>query len=280
MALKSEERTTKWVSFVFLTVVAILWMAPLLWIISTSFKPEGQAIQLPLRWIPETITLENYRNVLGDTEQSPIFLWFGNSLFISTLHTLLVLIVDALAAYAYARMAFRGKEIIFWTLMATMMIPTVMNFIPLYAIVDAIHWIDTPWAMIVPGLGGVLGIFLLRSFYEGIPRELEEAARIDGASSLQIFVRIILPLSKPALVTLALLTFLGNWNDFLWPLIVTNKVETRTLPVGLSILQGAYTTQYAKLMAGTVLSALPVLVLFLFSQRFFVKGVSMSGIKG
>jgi len=280
MALRSEERRTKALSFLFLFVMAILWIAPLLWIISTSLKPESQVISWPLRWIPETLTWENYKNVLFNTDESPILLWFWNSLFIATVHTVLVLVVDALSAYAFARMEFRGKEVLFWALMATMMIPTVMNLVPLYSIVESIGWVDTPWAMIIPGLGGVFGIFLLRQFFESIPKELEEAARIDGANAFQVFMKVILPLSKPALVTLALFTFLANWNDYLWPLIVTNDVETRTLPVGLSILQGAYTTQYAKLMAGTVLSALPVLILFLFSQRFFVKGLTMGGVKG
>ena len=280
MALKSEERRTKIGAFLFLAVATVLWVAPLVWILSTSLKPESEAISWPLRWIPETLTLENYINVIKETDQSPILLWFWNSLVVATVHTLLILIVDSLSAYAFARMEFRGKESLFWALMATMMIPTVMNFVPLYAIIDKLGWVDTKLAMIVPGLGGVFGIFLLRQFFQGIPRDLEEAARIDGANTFQIFYRIILPLAKPALVTLALFTFLASWNDFLWPLIVTNNVETRTLPVGLSILQGAYTIQYAKLMAGTVLSALPVLVLFLFSQRFFVRGIAMSGIKG
>jgi len=280
MTLRSETRKTKLGAFVFLTVVSILWIAPLLWIISTSLKPESQAISWPLRWIPETLTFENYINVLSSTDESPILLWFWNSLFIATVHTALVLVVDALAAFAYARLQFRGKEVLFWALMATMMVPTVMNLVPLYSIVESIGWVDTPWAMIVPGLGGVFGIFLLRQFFETIPKDLEEAARIDGASTFQVFTRVVLPLSKPALVTLALFTFLANWNDYLWPLIVTNDVETRTLPVGLSMLQGAYTTQYAKLMAGTVLSAVPVLIMFLFTQRFFVKGLSAGGVKG
>ncbi|PTX64435.1 carbohydrate ABC transporter membrane protein 2 (CUT1 family) [Melghirimyces profundicolus] len=279
MALKSEERRTQRFTFVFLVIAAVVWLAPMVWVLSTSLKPESQAISWPLRWIPETLTFENYFIILGSAS-TPVIRWFGNSLLIASLHTFFILIVDSMAAYAYARMRFKGRDVLFWILMTTMMIPPVITYIPLYSIVDKLGWVDTPWAMIIPGLGGVFGIFLLRQFFLGIPYELEEAARIDGAGAFQIFFRIILPLAKPALVTVALFTFMSNWNDFFWPLIVTNSVEMRTLPVGLSILQGSFNIQYAKLMAATVLSALPVLVLFLFAQRFFVKGATMTGIKG
>jgi multiple sugar transport system permease protein len=280
MTIQKEERSTKWFSFIFLSILAVIWIAPLIWIFSTSLKPESQAISWPIQWIPETLTLENYIAVVSNTDDAPILRWFWNSFFIATTHTILILLINSLAAFAYARLQFKGREFLFWSLMVTMMIPTVMNLIPLYSIVNWLGWIDTPWAMIVPGLGGVFGIFLLRQFFLGIPAELEEAAKIDGATTFQIYWKIILPLAKPALVTLALFTFMGNWNDFLWPLIVTNDVEMRTLPVGLSILQGTYNIQYAKMMTATLLSAVPVLILFLFAQRFFVKGISLSGIKG
>ena len=280
MSIKTEVKKTKITSFIFLTILAIIWVTPMLWILSTAFKPESQAISWPIKWIPETFTTENFAAVLSNTNDAPILKWFANSLFIAVLHTIFILIIDSMAAFAYARLKFKGREVLFWTLMTTMMIPPVMNLIPTYSIVNKLGWIDTPWAMIIPGLGGVFGIFLLRQFFLNIPKELEEAAIIDGATTFQIYWKIILPLSKPALVVLALFTFMGNWNDFLWPLIATNSVEARTLPVGLAILQGTYNIQYAKMMAATVLSAIPVLILFLFTQRFFVKGISLSGIKG
>jgi multiple sugar transport system permease protein len=280
MGIKKEEVKTKWSSFIFLVIVAVVWITPLLWIISTSLKPESQAISHPIRWIPETLTLGNYEAVISNTSEAPILQWFWNSFFIATTHTILILLLNSLAAYAYARLKFKGRDFLFWSLMITMMIPPVINLIPVYSIVDYLGWVDTPWAMIIPGLGGVFGIFLLRQFFLGIPEELEEAARIDGATTFQIFWKIILPLAKPALVVVGLFTFMGNWNDFLWPLIVTNSVEARTLPVGLSILQGTYNIQYAKMMAATVFSAVPVIILFIFTQRFFVKGISLSGIKG
>ncbi|MBS4195576.1 carbohydrate ABC transporter permease [Bacillus sp. FJAT-49870] len=252
----------------------------MIWILSTSLKPESAAISWPIKWIPTNPTFQNYIDVISNTSEAPIMRWFVNSLFIAVTHTIFVLFITSLAAYAYSRLKFKGRDKIFWFLMATMMVPPIMNLIPNYSIVDTLGWVDTPWAMIIPGLGGVFGIFLLRQFFLGIPDELEEAAIIDGASLFQIYYQIILPLSKPALVVLALFTFMGNWNDFLWPLIVTDSVEMRTLPVGLSILQGTYNIQYAKMMTATVLSAIPVLILFLAAQQFFVKGISLTGVKG
>lgn len=280
MAGSRNQKGLRLFTAVFLVVMAAAWIFPLMWVLSSSFKPESEVIADPLTWIPRTFTLENYTAVLTNTENSPILRWFANSLFIASIHTFLMVLFNAMSAYAFARMRFPGREALFWLLMLTMMVPPVLNYIPLYAIVDRLGWIDTPWAMIFPGLGSVFGIFLLRQFFIGIPVELEEAARIDGANSWQIFFRIILPLSKPALVTLAIFTFMANWNDFLWPLIVTNDMETRTLPVGLSLLQGYYNIQFGKLTASTIISAVPVLIIFLFSQRFFIKGITLSGIKG
>jgi len=280
MSLKRESRNVKMASFIFLTIVAIVWITPMLWILSTSFKPESEAIVRPITWIPNNFTLENYTAVISNTEDSPILRWFLNSLFISTVHTIILLVITTMAAFAYARLKFKGRDALFWILMSTMMIPPVMNLVPLYSLVSFFGWVNTPWAMIFPGLGAVMGIFLLRQFFIGIPVELEEAARIDGANTFQIFYKVILPLAKPAIVVVGLFAFMGNWNDFLWPLIVTNSTEMRTLPAGLSILQGNFNIQYAKMMTATVLSAIPVIVLFLFTQRFFVRGIALSGIKG
>jgi multiple sugar transport system permease protein len=263
----------------FIILLAIIWLVPFLWIASTAFKPENEVIDAVVYWIPKTFTLQNFRDIFSDTQNAPILRWVFNSLFIAVVHTALVLFIDSLAAYAYARLEFKGKEAIFWILMSTMMIPTIINFIPNYVIVDRLSWVDTPIAMIVPGLAGVFGIFLLRQFFEGIPRELDESAKIDGAGVFKIYWKIIIPLSKPALVALALFTFMGNWNDFLWPLIVTNDAAQRTLPAGLSIFQGAYVALYGKLMAGALISAVPPLILFLVGQKYFVQGIAMSGLK-
>lgn len=277
MAIK--DKSSKRASFIFLSLMALFWIIPFLWVLSTSLKPESQAISWPIRWIPETLTFENYMSVFM-RQDVPILRWFWNSLVIATIHTGLMLLFNSMSAFAFARLKFKGRDILFWTLMGTMMIPPVMNLVPLYGLISSLGWVNNYAAMIFPGLASVFGIFLLRQFFIGIPKELEEAARIDGASSFTIYWRIILPLAKPALIVLALFTFMGNWNDYLWPLIVTTSAEMRTLPVGLAIMQGQFNIQFAKLMAATIFSALPVIILFIFAQRFLVKGIALSGIKG
>lgn len=266
--------------FLVLAALAIVWLAPLLYIIVTSLKPESETITWPLRWIPQHPTFANYHEVLFSNAKAPLLRWVWNSFYTATFHTLLVLLVSSLAAYGYARMEFRGRDTLFAILMATMMVPGVINFVPLYLIVDKLGWVDSYKALILPGLGGVFGVFLLRQFFKGIPKDLEDAARIDGASTFRIWWQIMLPLSKPALVTLGVFTFMGHWNDFLWPLIVTNDTAMRTLPPGLTMFQSQYISFYGKLTAGAVISALPVLIVFLFAQQYFVKGITLSGLKG
>ncbi|MCG8513512.1 MAG: carbohydrate ABC transporter permease [Halanaerobiales bacterium] len=248
--------------------------------LSTSLKPESQTIEWPISIIPETFTGENYREIFNNSARTPIFRWFFNSILIATATTILVVFIDALAAYAYARLEFKGRKLLFWLLMTTMMVPPVTNLIPNYIIVDSFGWIDTYYAMIFPAAASVFGVFLLRQFFKGIPKELEESAYIDGCNKFQIFYQIILPLAKPALITLGLFTFLGSWNAFLWPLIVTNSAEMRPLTPGLSLLQGYYIIEHGKLMAGAFLSAIPVIIVFAFAQRYFVRGISLTGIKG
>ncbi|MEZ0536819.1 carbohydrate ABC transporter permease [Caldicellulosiruptoraceae bacterium PP1] len=263
-----------------ISILCIIWIVPLIWMLSTSLKPEYTVVKVPPEWIPHPFSLENYIYIFKDTYDAPIIRWFLNSLFVASVYTLLVVIVDSLAAYGYARLNFKGRELLFWLLMATYMIPPVMNLIPSYIVVYKFNWIDTYYPMIIPGLAGVFGVFLLRQFFKTIPKEYDESAYIDGASNFVIYKNIILPLSKPALVTLAVFSFMGNWNDFLWPLIVTNDTFMRTLPVGLSLFQGKYVIEFGKMMAGATVSALPAIILFLFTQRFFVRGITMSGLKG
>jgi multiple sugar transport system permease protein len=192
----------------------------------------------------------------------------------------LVLATASMAAYALARMNFRGKNILFATIIATLFIPSFVFLIPNYLIVDSFGWIDTLPAVIVPGAAGAFGVFFLRQFFLSLPMELEEAALIDGANRLQIFLRVILPLSKAPLATLAVLSFLTNWNDFLWPVYVLLSPESQTLPPGLAVLQSAYNTNYTLIMAGGVVASVPVLLIYIFAQRYIIEGVSRSGLKG
>jgi multiple sugar transport system permease protein len=268
-------------SYVVMILLTLVFVAPLLWMLSTSFKTNVEATQLPPNWIPEEFTTESYSKIFKTGEsQTPVLRWFLNSMVAATAHTVLVLVTASMAAYALARMNFPGKKFLFAAIIATLFIPTFVFLMPNYLIVDTFGWLDTLLAVIVPGAAGAFGVFFLRQFFLSMPRELEEAALIDGASRLQIFLRIILPLSKAPLATLAVLSFLQNWNDFLWPIYVLFSPKSLTLPPGLSILQNAYTTDYAVIMAGGVVAAIPVLIVFIFAQKYVIQGVSRSGLKG
>src|SRR5690606_12786204 len=213
------------------------------------------------------------------TSETPVLRWFLNSMVAATGQTLLVLVVASTAAYALSRLAFRGRGLLFRIIVGTLLVPGFVFLIPNFLIVDSLGWLDSPWALIVPGAASAFGVFFLRQFFLSLPRELEEAAALEGANHLQIFLRIVLPLARPALATLAVLTFLGNWNEFIWPIYVLFSPDQLTLPPGLSILQGAYTIDYPVIMAGAVLASIPVLVLFVVAQRHVIEGVSRSGLK-
>lgn len=272
------------VLFFALLLAAAICLFPLLWILSTSFKSEGEIITGGFRLLPRHFTLETYCTALFDSQfasQMPILRWFFNSLFIAAAFTFLMLAVSSLAAFAYARLEFKGRKVLFYILLSTMMVPQIVTLVPLYRIMVALRWIDTYWSMIFPGVGSVFAVFLMRQFMLGIPKDFDEAAKIDGAGLFTIYYRVILPLIRPSLVVSGLFVFLSNWNDFLWPTVVTNKISMRTLPAGLRILQGFLTTQYGKVAVAAVVSAVPVFLIYLFAQRYFVKGLSLSaGVKG
>jgi multiple sugar transport system permease protein len=273
----AARRVAAYLALLLLTGVFVV---PLVWMLLTSFRTNPDAQQLPLSLIPREWAVDGYREVLTSATEFPVYRWFANSLIAATGHALLVLVITALAAYPLARMEFRGKRLIFGTIIATLFIPGFIFLVPNYLIVDNLGWLDTFWAIIVPGAAGAFGVFFLRQFFLAIPRELEEAAVIDGANRWQVFVRVILPLSKPALATLAVLSFLSNWNDFLWPIYVLFSPEKRTLPPGLATLQGTYLTDYPVLMAGAAIASVPVLVLFFVAQRYIIEGVARTGLKG
>ncbi len=263
-----------------LILLTLIFVAPLLWMLSTSFKTSVATTQLPLHWIPKEFSTEAYRTIMGANSQSPVLRWFLNSLLAATANTLLILVTASMAAYALARMEFRGKKIMFAVIIATLFIPPFVFLMPNFMIVESLGWLDTLLAVIVPSVASAFGVFFMRQFFLSLPIELEEAARIDGANRFQTFTRIILPLSKAPLATLAVLSFLTNWNDFLWPVYVLFTPESLTLPPGLSVLQSAYTTNYAVIMAGGVVASIPVLILFFVAQRYIIQGVSRSGLKG
>jgi multiple sugar transport system permease protein len=262
-----------------LVVLALLFVSPLLFMISTSFKSRIESSRTPPTMLPQDPTLAAYEHILTASD-TPVFRWFLNSMIAASANSLLVVATSALAAYALARMEFRGRNAIFGLIVATLFVPPVILVIPNYEIVGRLYWLDTLLAVIIPTAANAFGVFFLRQFFISLPKELEESAFLDGANPWQVFTRIVLPLARPALATLALLAFLTNWNDFLWPVYVLFSPELQTLQAGLSTLQSANSVRYDLLMAGAVVASVPVLVLYAFAQRFVIEGVSRSGLKG
>jgi len=266
-------------AYAVLILITLLFIAPLVWMISTSFKTDPDAIAPDPSWVPPNPTTGGYNAVL-DAPNVPVFRWFFNSLLAALGQAAIVVATSALAAYALARLDFPGKRAIFALVVGTLFIPPVILLTPNFLTVGWLGWLDSLWAVIVPSAAAAFGVFFLRQFFLTLPRELEEAALLDGASRFQIFWRVILPLSRPALATLALLSFLTNWNDFLWPLYVLFNPSHLTLPAGLSQMQSSYTTHYPAIMAGAVVASIPVLLLFFLAQRYVIQGVSRTGLKG
>jgi multiple sugar transport system permease protein len=262
-----------------LAILSVVFVVPLRWMFLTSFRTIEDSRRIPISLIPDELTLRAYKLIVAD-EQNPVLLWALNSLIAATAHALLVIVVSSMAAYALARMTFPGRDLVFGLIIATLFVPGFIFLMPNYLIMNRLMWLDTLFALVVPGAAGALGVFLLRQSFLAIPRELEESALIDGANTWKILTRIILPISKPALVTLGVLAFLGNWNDFIWPIFVLFSPERLTLPAGLAGLQGAYNIDYPVIMAGATIASVPVLILYIFVQRYVIEGVATSGLKG
>ncbi len=268
--------------YALILLVLVFWLAPLVWMVSTSLKPEGQILSLVPRWIPRTFTLENYRDVL---EKFQLVAWGVNSLIVAAGATCVGLLVSIPAAYAFARMRFRGREWLFLLILSTILVPVHITIVPLFIGLAKLKLTDTYFSLIMPTVANGFGVFLLRQFFQGIPAELEEAAIIDGASRLGVLVRVVLPLARPAITAVAIFLFILSWNDFMWPLIVTNSDATRTLPVGLAAslagtVGGGAIAYYGMGMAGSMLATVPALVIFLALQRYFVQGIALTGLKG
>lgn len=275
-------RSRSWNDLVFLvllTAFSLLWMIPIVWTVSTSLRTEA-AIQRDLgRLIPEEVTFENWDYLLS---KSRLPRWFLNSTIVSAVHTILQLIVSSLAAFAFARITFIGSRFLYVLVLAGLMVPFQVTFIPVYILFSDLNWLNTYPALIVPGVASSFAVFLLTQFFKNVPVELEEAAYLDGATRFQIYRQVILPLSIPALTTLAIFAFLGNWNSYLWPLIAATKQEMLTLPIGLAKVSQSwgFVEFYGRNMAAAALSALPV-ILFVFAfQRKIISGIAInSGIK-
>ncbi|MEW6580487.1 MAG: carbohydrate ABC transporter permease [Chloroflexota bacterium] len=259
-----------------LTVAALVVVFPFVWMIFTSLKFEKDVFSYPPRLLPSEWTLQNYTDIWN---RLPMDLFFRNSLIFAGGVTLVSLFLDSLAAYAFSRLDFPGRDTVFIFVLVALMLPFQVTFIPLYVTVQSLGMLNSFAGLIIPRATNAFGIFMLRQFFNGIPRELDDAARIDGAGEFYIYSRIILPLSGPALATLTIFHFMYNWNDFLWPILITKTTEMRTLPAGLALFMGEHVIENALLMAGTTLALLPLFVAFLFAQKYFVRSIVMSGLK-
>ncbi len=260
-----------------LLLVAVGMVVPFLWMISTSLKADEYILSIPPQLLPAEPTLASYQRL---NELFPIARLFSNSMLAALLSTLGQLLTSSLAAYAFARIEFRARNAIFLLYLATLMIPFQVTITPLFILMRMLGWLNSYQGLILPGIFSAFGVFLLRQALLSIPRELEEAAIIDGASPWTLYSRIVLPLVRPSLATLAIFAFMGSWNSFLWPLFILRDDALMTLPVGLATLHGRWLTQWNLVMAGAVITVLPMLIVYLFAQRYFEQGVVLSGLKG
>lgn len=269
--------------YVILVVLAIVWIIPVLFTITTSFKSVSEFMANSYNFLPAKWVTDNYMTLMQSAASYPVLNWLRNSLIISTAFGILSVTVVALAGYGYSRLNFKGRDTLFFVLLLISMFPGVVNMIPTYRIVASLGWVNTYWSCIIPGLGNVANIFLVRNFMKGIPKELDEAAEIDGASDFRIFRSIMLPAIKPILIVIFLFSFTGAWNDFLWPTLVFNDINKMPVTAGLQLLsnQMGQFNQMGTLMAATCMAIIPTLLLFLFAQKYFLQSLNItSGLKG
>ena len=290
-----ENRNSKLIAFAFLFLLGLIWLIPIIWLITNSFKFDADFITSfagitgPMdylsRLIPEKWTLTNYTELLFGGENvntnANIGLMFQNSFIVSGVVTICTVLITSLSAFAYERLDFKGGDKIFWTLMYISMFPNVVAILPQFRIANALGWVNNLNALIWPSLAGVFNIFMIRNFMKSIPKALDEAATIDGASSFQVYTKIILPSIAPVMIVVALFAFNGAWNDYLWPRIVMTDVNNQTLTAGLRLLMGQYEQRWAHMIASCIVSMVPPFVLYLCAQKYFLQGISVqAGVKG
>lgn len=273
---EAEQRSPWWL-YAVLGVGLLAMSLPFIWMLVSSVKPEAEVRRVPPTWLPETFTLENYQT-LFDRLSFPTY--FFNSTLVAVVVTLGNVVFCSMLGYALAKLEFRGKQVVFVLVLGMLMVPAIAILVPLFVLVSNLGLTNTYPGLILPYLAAPLGVFLMRQYFLGLPDELIQAARVDGASEFRIFWNVMLPLCGPALATLAILTFLGSWNNFIWPLVVAQTEDRYTLPVALALYSvGQNATQYGVLLAGAVVVVLPVIAIFLALQRYFVQGIAMTGIK-
>jgi len=275
MNLKKLSRRT--VYYLVMLAFSFFILLPFFWMVSTSLKEAKALTVLPIQWFPEKISFDGFVKIF---DVFPFGRAIFNSIFISTLITFVTVMSACMAAYVFSKIKFRGREVLFGIYIATMMIPANITMIPNYLTLKHLSLLNSYVGIMLPSLFNAFGTFMIRQYMRTIPDDFVEAAVLDGASHFRIFFRMILPLSKPAVATLTVITFMGAWNDYLWPLIVLTDKNKMTLPVGLSLLNGLHQSDYNMLMAGALISMIPILLIYTFAQRYFEQGLSVGGIKG
>jgi multiple sugar transport system permease protein len=259
----------------------IIWLLisviPFVWMVSTSFKGPGEIFIFPPRWIPRNPTFNNYIDLFQEMNFGRPFL---NSVLVSLSTTFLSVLIATMAGYGFAKFHFKNKNLLFLFILGTIMVPGQITMIPVFLLLSRMNLLNTYWGLILPAIANAFNIFFMRQYIMGVPDELIEAAKIDGAHEGWIFFRIILPLARPAMAAITIFTFTGSWNNFLWPLIIATDESMYTLPVAVSVLGGQYTENIAMQMAGSVIVILPLIIVFLFTQRYFIKGITFTGMKG
>jgi multiple sugar transport system permease protein len=266
-----KRRFSNSTAFIILLLLAALWLIPLLWVIDTSFKPEGETTTIPLSWLASAFTADAYAKVMqaGDLPR-----WYFNSIFTSVIISTVSVLLASTAAFAFSRVRFTGRHVLFWIILAGLMVPGQVLLVPLFSIMQSFKMVNTYWGIILPQIASPFAMFIFKQYFDGIPFEYEEAARVDGCSRWRIYWRIWMPLSKPIIATVAIFAFVGSWNNFIWPFVVVTGTDMMTIPVGLATVQSSFGIRYAQIMASAVLGGLPAVIVFAFFQRQIVQGLA------
>ncbi len=264
-------------AFVIATLLAILWLVPLAWALATSLKPDAETTVTPVSWLGSTITLDAYTAVF---QSGSVWRWYFNSVLVSSVVTILTILFASMAAFAFSRVKFKGREVTYFLIAAGLIVPFQALIVPLFEELNTFGMVDTYWGMILPQVAAPIAVLVFKRFFDGIPKDLEESARLDGASTWRIYWGIWMPLAKPAIAAVGIFTFVTSWNNFLWPFIITSAGALQTIPVGLATVQSFYGAQYAQVMALSLLGAAPLFIAFVLFQRQIVEGISSTGLKG
>jgi multiple sugar transport system permease protein len=272
-----RDRIMGWLAFAVLLLAAIVWLIPLAWAVDTALKVESETTTVPVTWIPPSgFTLESFGEILAGGN---MLRWYFNSFLTSSIITLAVVVLASLAAFGFSRIAFRGRRVLFFVIIAGLIIPPQILIVPLFTEMDALGLVDTYWGIILPQIAAPIAVFIFKQFFDGLPHELEDAARVDGASRFRVYWQIWMPLSRPAIAAVGIFIFVISWNNFLWPFIIVTNTDMMTIPVGIATVQSSYGVRYADIMASAILGGLPLVIVFLFFQRQIVQGIANTGLK-